>query len=74
MLRITCTQGPDSVLTLSLEGKLLGPWVTELARSCDELSCPPNRQRLAGPLVASPDALEKSDVVRGTPVPVLGAG
>src|SRR6516164_8745534 len=31
-------------------------------------------QRLAGPLVAGPDTLEKRDVVRGTPVPVLGAG
>ena len=46
MLRITHTQGHESVLTLSLEGKLVGPWVTELARSCDELACPPNRLRL----------------------------
>src|SRR5262249_34417562 len=46
MLRITYTQGHDSVLTLHLEGKLLGPWVTELARSCNELPCPPNRLRL----------------------------
>jgi ABC-type transporter Mla MlaB component len=46
MLRITYTQGHDSVLTLSLEGKLLGPWVTELARSCNELPCSPNRLRL----------------------------
>ena len=46
MLRITHTQGHDSVLTLHLEGKLLGPWVTELARSCDELACSPDRLRL----------------------------
>ena len=46
MLRITCTQGHDSVLSLRLEGKLLGPWVTELARSCNELPCPPNRLHL----------------------------
>ena len=46
MLRITHTQGLDSVLTFHLEGKLLGPWVTELARSCNELPCPPNRLRL----------------------------
>jgi hypothetical protein len=46
MLRITHTQGHDSALTLRLEGKLLGPWVTELARLCNELPCPPNRLRL----------------------------
>jgi ABC-type transporter Mla MlaB component len=45
MLRITHTQGHDSVLTLRLEGKLVGPWVTELARSRNELPCPPNRLR-----------------------------
>ena len=60
MLRITHTRGHDSVLTLHLEGKLVGPWVTELARSCNELPCPPNCLRLdlsavtfvAGPGVA----------------------
>ena len=46
MLRITHTHGHDSVLTLHLEGKLLGPWVTELARSCNGQPCPPNRLRL----------------------------
>ena len=46
MLKITHTQGHDSVSTLHLEGKLLGPWVTELARSCNELPCPPNCLRL----------------------------
>ena len=46
MLRITHTQGHDSVLILRLEGKLLGPWVAELARSCDEFTCPPDRLRL----------------------------
>ena len=39
MLRITRAIGHDSVSTLRLEGKLLGPWVAELARSCDELPC-----------------------------------
>ena len=39
MLRITHAQGHDSSSTLRLEGKLLGPWVTELARSCSELPC-----------------------------------
>ena len=46
MLRITHAQGHDSISTLRLEGKLFGPWVTELARSCNELPCPPNRLRL----------------------------
>jgi ABC-type transporter Mla MlaB component len=46
MLRITRAPGHDSVSTLKLEGKLLGPWVTELARSCDELPCSPDCLRL----------------------------
>ena len=46
MLRISHAQGQDSIWTLTLEGKLLGPWVTELARSCNELPCSPNRLRL----------------------------
>ena len=37
MLRITHAPGHDAVSTLRLEGKLLGPWVAELARSCDQL-------------------------------------
>jgi ABC-type transporter Mla MlaB component len=46
MLRITHAQGYDSIWTLRLEGKLLGPWVMELARSCSELSCSPDCLRL----------------------------
>jgi ABC-type transporter Mla MlaB component len=46
MLRITHAHGHESVSTLRLEGKLLGPWVAEFARSCDELLCPPNVLRL----------------------------
>jgi ABC-type transporter Mla MlaB component len=46
MLRITHAHSHDSIATLRLEGKLLGPWVTELARSCDELPCSPDRLRL----------------------------
>ena len=46
MLRITHAHGHDSISTLRLEGKLLGPWVTELARSCEELPCPPDNLRL----------------------------
>jgi ABC-type transporter Mla MlaB component len=39
MLRITLAQGHDSISTFKVEGKLLGPWVAELARSCNELPC-----------------------------------
>ena len=46
MLRITHAQGHNSISTLRLEGKLLGPWVTELARSCNELACSPDCLRL----------------------------
>ena len=46
MLRITHARGHDSISTLRLEGKLLGPWVAELARTCDELPCSPDRLRL----------------------------
>jgi ABC-type transporter Mla MlaB component len=37
MLRITHINGLDSSTTLKLEGKLVGPWVMELARSWREL-------------------------------------
>ena len=46
MLRISQAQGHDSIWTLKLEGKLVGPWVTELARSCNELPCSPGCLRL----------------------------
>jgi ABC-type transporter Mla MlaB component len=46
MLRITHTNNHDSVSTLRLEGKLWGPWVTEFARSCEELPCSLERLRL----------------------------
>jgi ABC-type transporter Mla MlaB component len=46
MLRITRLEGHNSISTLRLEGKLRGPWVTELARSCNELACSPDRLRL----------------------------
>jgi ABC-type transporter Mla MlaB component len=46
MLRITHAPGYNSGSTLKLEGKLRGPWVAELARSCDELPCSPDCLRL----------------------------
>ena len=36
MLRISQFNGPDSVLTLKVEGKLQGPWVAALAEACEE--------------------------------------
>lgn len=46
MLRITHAHGYESGPALRLEGKLLGPWVAELARLCDELTCSPGDLRL----------------------------
>jgi ABC-type transporter Mla MlaB component len=31
-----------AIPALKLEGKLLGPWVIELSRACEELGVPPN--------------------------------
>ena len=44
MLRIARVDDGGSRTTpaLRLEGKLLGPWVTELSRACDELRVSPN--------------------------------
>jgi anti-anti-sigma regulatory factor len=36
MLRISQINGPHRVLTLKVEGKILGPWVDELSRACAE--------------------------------------
>jgi ABC-type transporter Mla MlaB component len=46
MLRITHAQGHDSILSLGLEGKLMGPWVAELAQACNDLPCSPDCVRL----------------------------
>jgi len=46
MLKIARVDGEmcpsDSISTLKLEGKLIGPWVDELRRACDELATPPS--------------------------------
>ena len=36
----------DSIRTLKLEGKLLGPWIDELSRACEEPRTPPSCLRL----------------------------
>ena len=50
MLKIARVDGDsspsDSIPTLQLEGKLVGPWVDELSRACEELHTPPGRLRL----------------------------
>ena len=37
MLRISQVNAADSIPTLKVEGRLLGPWVTELARACEAM-------------------------------------
>jgi ABC-type transporter Mla MlaB component len=44
MLRIARIDdgGRHTMPALKLEGKLFGPWVVELSRTCEELSAPPS--------------------------------
>jgi ABC-type transporter Mla MlaB component len=44
MLRIARIDdgGRHTMPALKLEGKLFGPWVVELSRTCEELSVPPS--------------------------------
>jgi len=37
MLRITALSSPSQAVTLRLEGQIVGRWVEELKRSCEEL-------------------------------------
>jgi hypothetical protein len=37
MLRIVALETPRNGATLSLEGRIIGPWVDELRRSCDRI-------------------------------------
>jgi hypothetical protein len=46
MLVITQTTGSDPILTLKLEGKLVGPWIAELELVCGGLDLAPERLRL----------------------------
>ena len=50
MLKIARVDGETSpsgsIPTLQLEGKLVGPWVDELSRACEELRTPPSSLRL----------------------------
>ena len=50
MLKIARIDGDTSpsglIPTLQLEGKLVGPWVVELSRACEELRTPPSSLRL----------------------------
>lgn len=36
MLRIVVAEKPDRAATLELEGRVSGPWVIELQKSCEE--------------------------------------
>jgi hypothetical protein len=59
MLRITRIDldTNDSIRTLKLEGKLLGPWVDELRRACQEPRTPPSCLRLDLAAVTFIDAI-----------------
>jgi ABC-type transporter Mla MlaB component len=48
VLRITSVthEGSTSNRTLKVEGKILGPWVIELSRACEELHIPLHCVRL----------------------------
>ena len=46
MLMITQTESTKSRRSLRLEGKLLGPWVDELSRTCQEPGTSPSCLRL----------------------------
>ena len=37
MLRIWSVEPPEGTVILRLEGRLIGPWVEELRRSCDRV-------------------------------------
>jgi ABC-type transporter Mla MlaB component len=37
MLKISCVAAPPGVVTLRLAGRVRGPWVEELRRSCERL-------------------------------------
>ena len=57
----------DSIPTLKLEGKLLGPWVAELRRVCEELHTPPSglRLNLAGVTFIDPAGIKLlGDLIR----------
>jgi len=56
-----------SIRTLKLEGKLLGPWVDELPRACQELKTPPSglRMNLAGVTFIDPAGIKLlGDLIR----------
>lgn len=36
MIRIAFVDGPGRAVTMRVEGRLVGPWVTELRRSCEQ--------------------------------------
>jgi hypothetical protein len=69
VLRITRVDdgASDSIPTLKLEGKLLGPWVDELRRVCEELHTPPTGLclNLAGVTFIDPAGIELlGDLIR----------
>ena len=37
MLKIVANEKPSEVITLHLEGQVIGPWVEELSRACEPI-------------------------------------
>ena len=76
MLRITRIdlEGSASNRTLKLEGKLLGPWVDELSRACEELRMPPHclRLDLADVTFVDPIGLKLLDDLVGQGATIVG--
>jgi ABC-type transporter Mla MlaB component len=75
MLRIAHDHARDLESTIRLEGKLLTPWVTELARSCNEILRTPGSLQLDLSAVAFVDgagvALLRDLLGRGVMLPAI---
>lgn len=72
MLRITAGRSEEQTLILQLEGQLVGPWVTELDRLCEESAAHGCRFSIDLSAVSFADrhgiSLLKNLRLRGTPV------
>jgi hypothetical protein len=76
VLRITWVdaEGSDSNRTLKLEGKILGPWVDELSRACEEHGTKPHclRLNLAAVSFVDPIGVELLDDLTRKGVTLVG--
>jgi hypothetical protein len=72
MLRITKQNPPDGRPVLVLEGRLLGPWVTELRHTFDEVDGP-KAIHLAGVTFADADGVAALRAFRVAGTELVGA-